>query len=124
VVLDDDQLAQARDAGAAVGDAAGGRRDHRIADPALDIDALASRLGESGQDLALGRPDERDGLRVRLLFLRKDRDVVPGVWQAHRLRFAFRGALPAPLLLRRADSSPFDSSWASRRLALSAPRIR
>src|SRR5207302_289650 len=29
VVLDNDQLAQARDAGAAIGDTAGGRRDHR-----------------------------------------------------------------------------------------------
>src|SRR5205814_1466625 len=84
-------------------DAAGGRRDHRIADPAFDIDALASWLGESSQDLALGRPDERDGLRVRLVFLRKDRDVLPGVRQAHRLRFGFRAAVAAPLLRRRVE---------------------
>src|SRR5581483_5833979 len=46
------------DAAADVGDAPGRGRDDRLAELAVDVDALAARLGEPGDDLALDRPDE------------------------------------------------------------------
>src|SRR5687768_11735153 len=65
VVLDHYQLAHAGDARADVGDTAGRRRDDGIAGLAVDVDALPARLGELGEDLAFGGPDEEAAARGR-----------------------------------------------------------
>src|SRR5258708_16787014 len=85
LVLDHDQLAQARNAAADIGDAAGGRGDDRIAELAVDVDSLAARLGEAGDHLTLGRPDELDRVGVLRLVFRYRGGSFPRVAKALRL---------------------------------------
>src|SRR5260221_5230147 len=73
-VLDDEQLAQPAYARADVCHLALGGSHDRVADPAVDVDALAARLLERGEQLPLGRPDELQrvgvgGRRRRVWFL-------------------------------------------------------
>ena len=73
VVLDDDELAVAADARSGVHHAPLRCCDHRIADPAADVDALAVRLGKCSEDLSLRRPDEVDRIGIAIGGLRRFR---------------------------------------------------
>src|SRR4051812_21761465 len=63
-VLDDEHLPKTTDARAHVRDFACSRCHDRIAHPAVDIDALAASLLESGDDLACGRSNELERIGI------------------------------------------------------------